>query len=901
MAQIRNARTSFNRGIVSALAAARVDLDRHALSADIQVNWISRTLGPMMLRPGWEYIGATASNDVSRGIAFVRATDTLARLEITENGLRVWIDDALVTRAAVTAAVTNGTFTSNVTSWTDSDESGGTSAWLTGGYLSLIGNGTNAAIRDQEIAVTETGTEHALRIVVQRGPVVLRVGSTIGTDNYVTETTLGTGTHSIAFTPTGNFFIRLFNRRIAAALVDSVAVEGAGVLSLPVPWAEADLPYIRHYQSADVLFVASLGYQQRKIERRGDTSWSIVLYEPEDGPFRLVNTSPVTIASSAISGDVTLTASKDLFRSGHVGGLFRLTSSGQVVTASLTGADQYTDPIRVVGTGGQRAFSNIITGTWAGTVTLQYSIGEPGSWIDAVAYTANQSVSYNDELDNQVIYYRLGIKPAGYTSGTAVATLSFSSGSAIGIVRITAYSSSTSVTAAVLDTLGGTAATADWSEGSWSSYRGWPSAVSLYEGRLWWAGRDKTFGSESDLYEDFDDTTVGDSGPIQRSIGEGPVDTIHWMVALARLLIGTSGMSSNIAAVRIDGNSPIEARSSSFDEPLTPTNFNLKYATTKAVYVDRSGQRLYETGYDIDQQGFNSNDLTILVPDLNSAGISGVAVQSKPDVRLHCWRADGTVGVMVFDRAENVICWQELETDGLVEDVVVLPGTGEDQVYYTVKRTINGSTVRYHEKWAMESQCTGQPGARHADAHLIYSGAAVTTITGLSHLEGETVVVWGWNTASPFLDALGNVVGLDLGTYTVSSGQITGLSENVTDACVGLSYEAQWRGTRNAFGDSMGTPISQPKRMEQVGLMLRNTHCMGLRYGQDFDHLSDLPQADLPETAGVPDTTYIYADEETRMIPLDGTWGTDSRLCLEAAAPRPCTVLAAVIQVTTSG
>src|SRR5690606_39871563 len=55
----------------------------------------------------------------------------------------------------------------------------------------LLGTGTNAAIRDQEITVTETGTEHALRIVVARGPVILRVGSTSGGDDYITETTLG--------------------------------------------------------------------------------------------------------------------------------------------------------------------------------------------------------------------------------------------------------------------------------------------------------------------------------------------------------------------------------------------------------------------------------------------------------------------------------------------------------------------------------------------------------------------------------------------------------------------------------------------------------------------------------------------------------------------------------------
>jgi hypothetical protein len=41
-----------------------------------------------------------------------------------------------------------------------------------------------------------------------------------------------------------------------------------------------------------------------------------------------------------------------------------------------------------------------------------------------------------------------------------------------------------------------------------------------------------------------------------------------------------------------------------------------------------------------------------------------------------------------------------------VEDVVVLPaldGQLDDQVYYVVRRTINGATVRYLEKWAQES------------------------------------------------------------------------------------------------------------------------------------------------------------------------------------------------------
>ena len=32
----------------------------------------------------------------------------------------------------------------------------------------------------------------------------------------------------------------------------------------------------------------------------------------------------------------------------------------------------------------------------------------------------------------------------------------------------------------------------------------------------------------------------------------------------------------------------------------------------------------------------------------------------------------------------------------------------------------------------------------------------------------------------------------------------------------------------------------------------------------------------------------------------DGTWEVDARLCLEAASPRPCTVLAVVVEHNTN-
>ena len=188
-----------------------------------------------------------------------------------------------------------------------------------------------------------------------------------------------------------------------------------------------------------------------------------------------------------------------------------------------------------------------------------------------------------------------------------------------------------------------------------------------------------------------------------------------------------------------------------------------------------------------------------------------------------------------------------------------------------------------------------------ADSHIMYSGSAVTTITGLSHLEGETVTVWGWNTATPFTaelpDGSTQTIGKDFGTFTVTSGQITGIASAVTDACIGLVYTGKFKSAKLAYAAARGTPLLQTKKVDQIGLVLIDTHHDGLEYGPDFDTMDTLP---LIEEGATTATGVIWEETEVPMTTLPGTWDTDSRLCLRATAPRPCTVAAAVIQVTTN-
>ena len=875
----KEARLNFNRGLLSDKALVRADLERTALSAETMTNWMPRVLGPMMLRPGTKYIGTTDTNAAAKLAPFVFASDDRAILELSDSSMRIWVDDALITRPSVTAAITNGLFGTDLTGWTDADETGATSAWATGGYMGLQGNGYALAIRRQTVTVNQANTVHALRVVIARGPVTIRVGSSSGGDEYVTETELGTGTHSLAFTPTGaSFYLQFQSRRKYAVLVDSVAVESSGTLELPTPWVAADLSLVRGTQSGDVVFVACEGYQQRMIERRPNDSWSVVKYEPEDGPFRTENISNVTLTPSDVTGDITLTASAALFRSTHVGALFSIDSVGQYVEQTLSGANQFSSYIRVTGTENSRQFTVTLTGTWTATVTLQRSVGEPGAWVDVVEYTGNAAVTYDDGLDNQVIYYRIGIKTGNYTSGTANSSLEFSGGSLRGIVRITGYTNATTVSASVLTDLGETNASEIWAEGIWSDYRGYPSAVSLYEGRLWWFGKNWSIGSISDAYESFDSEFEGDAGPIIRTIGEGPVDSIAWSLPLQRLVIGTFGAE-------------ISAKSTSFDEPLSPSTFSLKKFSTQGsapiaavdidyegLFVQRGGQRVYQLVYDAQAFNYASVDATAIVPELCAAGVKTLAVQRQPDTRVHCVLNDGTVAVLVSDRVEEVKCWVKVETDGTVEDVCVVPSSdSEDDVYYIVNRTINGSTKRYIEKWAHEDECVGGTLNKQLDSFILYSGAAIATLTGLSHLEGETVAVWG--------------DGAYIGTATVASGSIT-IGTAVAEAVIGLQYTANFKSSK------LGVDFSQDIRVHHLTVLLADTHASGLKYGPDFDNLDDLPAIEAGTTV---DADYVWDMYTNDGFEFNGVYDTDSRICFRAVAPKPACVLAVIMEYDIQG
>ncbi|MDX0329285.1 hypothetical protein GOC48_03785 [Sinorhizobium meliloti] len=882
---------SLNGGEVGDEALSRLDLERLQFAGSLYQNLLPRVIGSMTLRPGLEYITDIDFGDVqlleysySGGSALI---PILSDLE-----MRVVKDDALVSRASVSTTVTNGDFNS-FTGWTDAS-TGTASATVSGGDLVLSGTTQDRASAKQTISVSvaDQGDEHGLRIDVRRGPLILRLGSTSGDDDLIPQAVLDDGVHSIAFTPTtSSIFLELSSDQPRHVLVRSSQIDAAGVMVIPTPWTDSDLSdnIIRYKQNKDVLYVASGVYQQREVQRRGDTSWGVQRYKVDDGPF-VASDGLISLTPSVFTGNGSMTSSRGYFEPTMVGRLFRLFQNGQTVLENFTSDPAEGAYIRVSGVGSARRFTWEITGTWVGTVTLQVAnddgSGSPGAWTDVLTRTSNDIEGYTDSDDNVIKFFRFAVASGNHTSGTMETRLAYNGGSQTGVVRVTAYTSTTSVSIEVISRLFRTSATFEWDYSTWSDFDGWPASVEVFGGRLYWGQDDTIHGSVPDAFKSFDDTVEGASAPISRSVNSSSQRGVLWLLGLQRLIAGTDATEISIKA-------------SSFDEPLTADSWFPVDASTRgsanvrSVKADKDGIFVQSSGTGAfrmapDQQGFDytSSDLMAMHEEIcDGSEIVDLAVQRRPDTIVWFILANGEARALTYEPAENVIAWSRVTTDGLFKRVAAIRGAGQDSVYFAVTR--NGA--QRLERLAKLTECRGGATNCLADGFKRFTATAGQTTFSVPHLNGKQVTVWVNGTAVRDQNNL----------YTVASNQVVlSAMTGGEKVIIGLPYSGKWQSTKLAYGAANGSALFHKKRVSQLGLGLTKTMLDGLRVGNSFTNLKRLTmtKGDKPIPAG-----YLFDDFDADMMSVSSDWDTDSRICLEARAPYPFTASSLVMDVKTNG
>src|ERR1700720_2337100 len=127
---------SLNAGEVSKIAMARVDVAKLRMAAACQVNWLPYVVGPMAMRPGLYYVGEVLGDVPAKLVRFVFSKLDTALIELTANKMRVWINEALVSRVAVGTNIADPWFGGGGF-WPPPNPTSGASATIAGGVATL--------------------------------------------------------------------------------------------------------------------------------------------------------------------------------------------------------------------------------------------------------------------------------------------------------------------------------------------------------------------------------------------------------------------------------------------------------------------------------------------------------------------------------------------------------------------------------------------------------------------------------------------------------------------------------------------------------------------------------------------------------------------------------------------
>ena len=370
-----------------------------------------------------------------------------------------------------------------------------------------------------------------------------------------------------------------------------------------------------------------------------------------------------------------------------------------------------------------------------------------------------------------------------------------------GYVKITAYTDTTHVTGNVLysGNLGtGPGATTEWAEGAWSDYRGYPACVGFYEERLYYAAsidEPQTFwGSEIGVYDNFEEG-VADDDAVRYTIASQKVNAIQWISASRVLALGTSGGAFIVS-------------SGSINEPISPTNIQVKPETSYGsalilpkkighyiYYMQRNLRTVREFSYDYASDSYVSLDMTLLANHITESGIKQIDYQESPDNILWCIREDGEIATLTRQIDQQVIGWSRQILGGsyaggnaVVESVAVIPNGAEDQVWLIVKRTINGSTVRYIEYLKPFTLPDEQEDAFFVDSGL--SLDSPITITNITQANPAVVTAAGHGLSNGDRIRITNVVGMTevnqnyylVANKTTNTFELTDLNGNNIDS-----------------------------------------------------------------------------------------------------------------------
>ena len=533
------------------------------------------------------------------------------------------------------------------------------------------------------------------------------------------------------------------------------------VFEIATPYTTAQLFDIKFAQSADVMYITHPEHEVEKLSRTGHTAWTLTDVDFTKGPFQDANITTTTLTpSNASTGSRNITASAttginndqgwlttDVGRQIHFnGGYATITArtSSTVVVANVTIAFTNANAITAWQLG---AFSDttghpscvtffeqrlVFAGTTNQPQTIFFSksgdyenmdanIGGTIADDDAIIYTI---------ASNQVNAIRFMTATRTLIIGTAGGEFTVSGGGTDSAVTPTniLIKKQSNHGAANVDAIAVGNAT-------------------LFLQRAKRKIRELAYNFDVDGYIAPDMTILAEhiteSGLTQIAYQQEPNQIVYAVRGDGELAGLTYQREQQVTAWHrhIFGGRFGVATITVSDYANITTGTKLTLTKSDGTTVDFTSTTGTAGTNEFKTQTNNNTTATNLKTAINAhANFTATVNSAVVTITETAHEATGYLTIKSFD---SIRLTTTSEGKAVVESAAVIPTDDtEYQVYVIIKRTVNGATKRYVEFLnVLEFDETDNTSFNFLDSALSYTGSAVSTLSGLDHLEGQVVSI----------------------------------------------------------------------------------------------------------------------------------------------------------------
>ena len=630
----------------------------------------------------------------------------------------------------------------------------------------------------------------------------------------------------------------------------------AKVYEIATPYTEAMLFDINFTQSADVMYIVQESLKPRKLSRTGHTSWTLTEVDFKKGPYLDTNTSSTTMTPSGTSGSVTITASSSTFVANDVGRLITVGDGHAKITAYSSGTS-------VTATTTENFANTNANATWA-----------LGAWCTdkgyprTVSFFEQRLVFGGSSAYPQTIWASESGLYEEFDAGDASAADAFIYTIAANRVNVIRWLSP--ARDLIVGTVGGEFKVGRptgeplkpdnvqiTQQTTFGGYTTDPIQIGnavLFVQRQQRKIREFSYRFEDDAYLAPDMTLLAehitDTGIVDVDYAQEP-DSIYWAVRTDGTLIGmTYQRDEDVIAWHrheFGGSNKYTFNGASAVTAHTADANKNGYITISSHGLSTGDKVIYSAG-----GGTKIPELTegetywVYRRDANTLEFADTYQQAL----------DRTIKQITAGSGAS----HSISLQAKVKSITSINLSQENRVWIIVERRINGNKVQYVEYLdntiSMDSCLTA----------LVNDGT--TIVTGLNHLEGETVQLLIGDAVYP--------------TQTVSGGQITatlpaGAAYKTIE--IGLGYTSKIKTLKIEDGSQAGTAQARKKRYNEV--VVRLLKSVGVTINGD-----QLPFRSNTTPAGqdIPDFT-----GDKRVMNLG--WNREGQVTIEQTQPLPLTVL----------